>query len=158
MAPLVIILASLIGAALAAVAVYFWPQIMSWAREHLLPWVDRNMPELAEAVRLAFQDLDKIAVELRRAVRTAWHKLRTVLLSETATFVEKANREWAVQITSYLRNLDERDKPVVRVVTEQYLDWEDLPPEIRAQAMSNGLAGRSIDIVKARDELLAETS
>src|ERR1700680_40544 len=139
MAPLAIILVALVGAALAAVAVYFWPQIMSWAREHLLPWVDKNIPELAEAVRLAFQDLDKIAVELRRAVRTAWRKLRHVLLSETAVFVERYKGEWAVRITSFLRNLEQGEKPVVKVITEQRLDWQDLPEEIRAQAMSNGL-------------------
>jgi hypothetical protein len=119
MAPLAFILAGLVGAALAAVAVYFWPAIMAWTREHLLPWVDRNLPELADAVRLAFHDLDKISVELRRMVRTAWRKLRTVLLSETAKFVEVVKNEWAVEITSYLRALEEREKPVVRIVSQQ---------------------------------------
>jgi hypothetical protein len=158
MAPLVLILASLIGGALVAVAVYFWPQIMTWAREHLLPWIDRNIPELAQAVRLAFQDLDKVAVELRRAVRSAWRRLRAVLLSETATFVKLVSGEWAVRITSYLRNVEQADKPVVKVVTEQHLNWEDLPADIRAEAMSNGLHGKSIDILKARDRLLTETA
>jgi hypothetical protein len=157
MAPLAPILVGLVGNSLAAVAVFFWPQIMTWAREHLLPWVDRNVPELARSVRLAFQDLDKIAVELRRAVRTAWRKLRGVLLSETATFVAVANGEWAVRITSYLRNVEQADQPVVKVVTDQQLNWEDLPAEVRAAAMSDGLLGKSIDILKARDLLLTET-
>jgi hypothetical protein len=43
------------------------------------------------------------------------------------------------------------------VVTEQELDWEDLPAEVRAAAMSDGITGMSIDIVRARDQLLTET-
>ncbi len=158
MAPLMIILVKLVGVVAAAVAVHYWPQIMSWTREHLLPWVDRNIPALAGAVRLAFQDLDKIAVELRRAVRSAWRNLRHILLSETATFVELFNGEWAVQITSLLRNLEQAEKPVVKIVTEQQLDWDDLPADIRARAMSDGLVGIDIDVLATRDQLLAENA
>lgn len=152
------ILVKLVGAAVAAVAVHYWPQIMSWAREHMLPWVDEHIPWLAGAVRLAFQDLDRVAVELRRAVRTAWRKLRHILLNQTATFVELADGEWAIQITSFLRNLGESEQPVVKIVTEQRLDWPDLPAEIRAQAVASGLDGSTIDILTTRDMLLAETA
>jgi hypothetical protein len=155
---LTVVLTGLVGAGLAGVAVYFWPRIMSWAREHLLPWIDRNVPELADAVRLAFQDLDKVAVGLRRTVRAAWRRVRSVLLSQAAEFVSLWNGAWAVRITSYLRDLEASDKPVARVVTEQEVDWEDLPADIRAEAMANGINGTTIDIVRARDQLLAETT
>jgi hypothetical protein len=151
------ILTALVGAALGAVVVYFWPQIMSWAREHVLPGVDRNFPELAESVRLAFQDLDPAAVALRRAVRAAWRRLREVLVSQTAEFVVLLNGEWAVRITSCLRALTEGGDPLVTVVTEQGLRWEELPADVRAAAMSNGIIGATIDIVKARDQLLSQT-
>jgi hypothetical protein len=151
------ILTALAGAALGAVAVYFWPQIMSWAREHVLPWVDRNFPDLAESVRLAFQDLDPAAVALRRAVRAAWRRLREVLVSQTAEFVVLLNGEWAVRITSCLRALEEGGEPLVTVVTEQGLRWEELPADVRAAAMSNGVIGATIDIAKARDQLLSPT-
>lgn len=158
MAPLALILAAMVGAALTGVAVYFWPSIMRWAREHLLPWVDRHMPELAEAVRLAFHDLDKISVELRRAVRIAWQRLRKVLIGETANFTARFDGTWAVQITSYLRNRLQSEKPYVKVVTEQVLGYDDLPQEIRAQALSNGLANSTLDILRARDQLLTQTT
>ena len=70
------ILVVMVGATLLGIAVYFWPQIMTWAREHMLPWVDRYIPELADSVRMAFQELDTLAVRLRRAVRDAWRKLQ----------------------------------------------------------------------------------
>jgi hypothetical protein len=155
---LTLVLSGLVGSALAGVAAYYWPQIMSWAREHVLPWIDRNIPELAESVRLAFQDLDNVAVGLRRTVRAAWLKLRNVLISQVAEFVKLFNGNWAVRITSYLRTLEDGDQPYVKVVTEQGLRWEELPEDVRAAAMSNGINGTKIDIVKARDQLLTETA
>jgi len=155
---LTLVLAGLVGGALAGVAVYYWPQIMSWAREHVLPWIDRNTPDLAAPVRLAFADLDIVAVGLRRAVRHAWRKLRAVLVSQTAEFVGPLDGQWAVRLTSCLRPLEEGGRPCVTMVTEQALAWEELPADVRAAAMSNGVGGMTIDIVRARDQLLSETA
>jgi hypothetical protein len=158
MTPLMLILTGLIGA-LAAVVAYLWPQLMTVAREHLLPWVDSRLPELAPAVRLAFHDLDKIAVEWRHAVRAAWRKLRDVLIWETATFVRSADGDWIVRITSSVRNsAEEEEKAVTTTVKEHLLDWRDLPEELRKQALLNGLDGTSIDILHARDLLLTDTA
>jgi hypothetical protein len=154
---LTLVLVGLVGAGLARVAAYFWPQIMTCAREHLLPWIDRNVPDLAESVRLAFHDLDKIGVDLCRAVRAAWRKLRAVLVSQVATFVELFNGDFAIRITSDLRLPQDRDRAPVTVVTEQELDWESLPEEIHAAVMSNGIRGTSIDVVRARDQILTDT-
>jgi hypothetical protein len=154
---LTLVLVGLVGTGLARVAAYFWPQIMTCAREHLLPWIERNVPDLAESVRLAFHDLDKIAVDLCRAVRAAWRKLRAVLVSQVATFVELFNGDFAIRITSDLRIPQDRDRAPVTVVTEQELDWESLPEEIHAAVMSNGIRGTSIDVVRARDQILTDT-
>jgi hypothetical protein len=154
---LTLVLADVVSAGLANVATQFWPQIMTCAREHLVTWIDRNIPDLAEAVRLAFHDLDEIEAELCRAVRAAWRKLRTALISQTATFVELFNGGCALRITSDVRVLDGRDTAPVTVVTEHELDWEGMPEEIRAAAVSDGIRDMSIDIVRARDQLLAQT-
>jgi hypothetical protein len=156
--PLMMILAGLVGTAIAAVAVHVWPQIMSWTREHLLPWVDEHIPWLAAAVRLAFQDLDQIADELRRAVRTAWRELRAVLLSQTVTFVRLADGSWAVRIVSFLRDPGYSGKPAVQIVTHQCLNWQDISVEADLQALPDSLDGCAIDILAARDMLLAETA
>jgi hypothetical protein len=155
MAPLMVILTGLTGA-LAAVVAYFWPQLMTWTREHLLPWVDKHAPDLASAVRLAFHDLDNVGVGWRRVVRTAWEALRNVLISESVTFIQAPDGEWAVQITSSVRNLADGDKPTITIVTEQRVAWELLPDEVRAHALTGGLDGASIDILHARDLLLAD--
>ena len=131
---------------------------MTCAREHLVTWIDRNIPDLAEPVRLAFHDLDEIEAELFRAVRgAAWRKLRTVLISQTATFVELFNGECALRITSDVRVLDDRDTVPVTVVTEHELDWEGMPEEIRAAAVSDGMVTCRSTSCGRRDQLLAQT-
>jgi hypothetical protein len=42
---LALILAGLIGAALATVVVHLWPQLMNWTLAQLLPWADANRPD-----------------------------------------------------------------------------------------------------------------
>jgi hypothetical protein len=157
MAPLTGVLTGLIGA-LAAVVAYFWPQLMTCAREHLLPWIDEHTPDLAPAVRLAFHDLDPVGVGWHRTVRTAWRRLRDVLVHETATFVQEPNGDWVVRISSSIRDLAGGEKPVVTIVTEQCFDGQDLPDDVRAQALSDGLDGTSVDILRIRDQLLADVA
>jgi hypothetical protein len=131
---------------------------MSWAREHVLPWIERNIPGLANSVRPAFQDLDEVADDLRRTVRAAWHSLRTALVSQTAHCVGLADGAWVIRFISCLRDLERGGKHLVYIVSEQELGWGSQPEEIRAVALANGLNGTWIDIVRARDRLLAETA
>ncbi|GAA1777564.1 hypothetical protein [Luedemannella helvata] len=148
------IVAGLVAAALVGVVVAYWPKIMGWARDSLLPWADEHLPEFAGVIRQAFQTLDNVVVEVRQAVRSAWRRLRNVLLKETAEFVQLFNHGWAVEITSWLANRQNAEKPVVKVVTQQQLDYDDLPPDIRAQLIHDDLSEGSLDVTAARDRLL----
>lgn len=152
--PLPAVLADQVGATLAGVAVCLWPQIMASAREHLVPWVDRNAPDLATPVRLAFHDLDIVADELRQAVRGAWQRLRAVLIGQTVQFVGADDGQWTIRILSRLRNPAPAGAPVIELMTEDVLCWEALPGEIRAAGLT-GFRGASIDIVRIRDGLLS---
>ncbi|MFE1318040.1 hypothetical protein [Kitasatospora phosalacinea] len=157
MTPLLLLLTAAVGAGFAALALYFWPSLMGWAREHLLPWVERVVPTLANDVRVAFQNLDRVAVDVRRTVRSAWHRLRRVLLSEVAEFVQLIDGGWAVQITSYLRNLEDAAKPVVKMTSYQEIGYDELPDEVRARVLTGGVQKVNLDIVELRDQLLEET-
>jgi hypothetical protein len=151
-----VVLANQVGAGLAGVVVCLWPQIMAAAREHLVPWIDRNAPELAAAVRLAFQDLDVGADDLRRAVRSAWRQLRALLIGQTAQFVGAGNGEWAILITSRLRCPAPDGTAVIELTTEQGLRREAVAGENRARRLEE-LRGAPIDIVRIRDDLLSGT-
>lgn len=145
----------LVANGLVGVVSYLWPQTMSWAREHILPWVERNIPDLANSVRLAFQDLDKVADDLQQVVRAAWCRLRTVLISQSVQFVQLAHGVWVVRFISCMRVRNGSGEEVACVVGEQQLDWASQCEEIRAAAVSNRLSGTWIDVVRARDRMLA---
>jgi hypothetical protein len=117
--PLSAILADQLGSGLAGVAVCLWPQIMSSAREQLVPWIDRDVPDLAASVRLAFQDLDIVADELRHTVRGSWRHLRVLLIGQTVQFVTTGDGEWAVRVISCLRHPALIGAPIIAMTTEE---------------------------------------
>jgi hypothetical protein len=137
------------------IALRLWPQIMASAREHLIPWIDQNAPELAGPTRLAFQDLDIVADELRHAVRSAWRRLRVVLVGQTVELVTAGDGEWAIWVTSRLCNPAPDGAPVIELKTKERLRRESLPEEICAEGRPR-FRSASIDIVQIRDDLLSE--
>lgn len=145
------------GGVLAGLILAFWPSLMNWSRNHLLPWMDRHAPQLADDVRRAFVVLDGLAVKARRTLRAAWRRVRAVLLDEVATFVRGLNERWSVRITSYLRNLEAAEKPYVRIVTEQALDYDDLPENVRAADLRSEISDE-VSVTKLMDEAMTETS
>lgn len=156
--PLAYILAGLVTLAAVGITVYLWPRIMGWAREHILPWIDEHVPALADAVRQAFLAVDKVAVAMRNAIHRAWQRLRTALLKQVLTYHQLARNRWVARITTFLMRQEQREKPVVKLITEQEVAWEDLPADVRAQMINgDGLHDTEVDIVAARDRLLAET-
>jgi hypothetical protein len=152
--PLPAMLADQLGTGPAAIAIGLWPQIMASAREHLIPWVDQNVPELATPARLAFQDLDIVADELRYAVRGAWRRLRAVLVGQTAQFMVTGNGECVIRIISRLRAASSAGAPSVELATEERLHWDCLPEEIRVAGL-DGFRSAPIDIMRIRDDLLS---
>lgn len=150
--PLIAVVASVVVAALVGAVVAYWPRIMQWSVDSLLPWVETHLPELADDVRLAFLDLDKAAVKTRQAIRSAWRRVRTFLLHEAAEFVRLPNGHWAVQITSFLQNQETNGKPIAKHTTTWEMEYDDLPEEVRAQIIRDELA--PINVTKIRDELV----
>lgn len=148
----------LVADGLVGVVGYLWPQTMSWAREHILPWVERNIPDLANSVRLAFQDLDRVADDLQQVVRAAWCRLRAVLVSQSAQFVRLPNGSWVIRFLSCLRVRNGGGEEVACVAGEQQLDWAGQCQEIHAVAVANGLSGTCVDVVRARDRMLAASA
>jgi hypothetical protein len=150
-------LAEQLSAGPARIAVGLWPQIMAAAREHLIPWIDENVPELAATTRLAFHDLDIVADELRQAVTSAWQRLRAVLIAQTVQFTAAGNGEWAIRITSRLRDPAVMCAPVAELTTEAILRCESLLADSGADGLA-GFQSASLDIARIRDDLLSRTS
>lgn len=86
----------------ASAVVAFWPRVLRWAEESVLPWLESRFPHLAQDLRLAFVDIHKLSVEKLDEVRKAWRRLREVLLDQTVELVQRSDRTWAVKVTSLL--------------------------------------------------------
>jgi hypothetical protein len=84
--------------------------------------------------------------------------LRTALVSQSAQFVGQADGSWVIRFVSCLHDLEPSREHAVSVVSEQELDWASQPEVVREMAVANGLNGTWIDIVRARDRLLAQAA
>lgn len=146
-------LAAILGVG-AAAAVAFWPHILTWAERSLLPWVARNMPSLEGTVRRAFVELDRASTAIRRAARKAWAVLREYLLKETIEFQRNSKSETVRLVTTWIiRKLESGQEKPVKVVTEQEVDREDLPDDVR-EAFLRRTPQKPIDVIALREKEL----
>jgi hypothetical protein len=149
-----------LGVAAAIVTIY-WTKILHWARESLFPWVDKNLPVLAQDVRDAFVVLDKVIAPVRLKAKEAWERLRQTLLRQVAEFEQLTKSTWLLRITSWVRvRLTELSPtPVVKEVrTETVISYEELPPEVREQLLRQGLGNYQVDVTNAKDVEMTMTS
>jgi hypothetical protein len=138
-----------------AAVVIYWTKIVNWARNSLMPWIDKNIPELSEFVRDAFVMIDKVAAPIRDLAKTAWQRVRQTLLHQVAEFEQRTQNTWLLRITSWVKvKLDALDpEPVVKQVqTEQIISYDELPPQVREQLLREGKTTHRIDVTEARDK------
>jgi hypothetical protein len=153
MLELAIILGLAAIAGTAAVVIY-WTKILNWGLNSLLPWVDKNIPELSNFVRDAFVVIDKVATPLRALVKEKWQRVRQALLQQIAEFEQLTPSTWLLRITSWVKvKLNALDpEPVVKQVqTEQVISYDELPPQIREQLLREGKTKQRIDVTEAHD-------
>ena len=135
-------------------AVILWRHILDWSLDHLLPWIEANVPWLAGPTREALIQVDRAVGR----IRLAWQQLRGHLLRSTAEFLRQSNLLWIVRITSWLVPATERTSATpsaVKHVTEREVDWQYLPEEVRAEWMRRGQSTVTLDITRIRDQELA---
>ena len=144
-------LVALVGTA--ALTIY-WTKIVNWARNSLLPWVDKNIPELSDFVKDAFVVLDKVVVAMRAAAKAAWQRLRQTLLQQVAEFEQLTPSTWLLRITSWVKaklNALGAEPAVMRVQTEQVIPYSELPSKVREELLREGKTTHRVDVTEARD-------
>ncbi len=139
-----------------ALALIFWNQILEWAQDNLFPWIQNNIPSIESQVREAFSALDNVATSTRYLIRKAWKKLREYLLKQVVKLERQSSGKWKMQVTSWvIKNLLE-PKKVLEVVTEKDVDWEELPPDVRAEWLKLEKSKAEIDVTEYRDKQIDE--
>ena len=137
----------------ATFALIFWDQILGWAEDSLFPWIKNNIPSIESAVRKAFSALDKKAVDTRKIIRKAWKKLRKFLLKQVVTLERKSSNKWIRRVTSWvIKVLESGEKVPVKVETEEKVNWDELPEDVRKEFLSKGKSESEIDVTKNRDD------
>ena len=137
----------------ATFALIFWDQILGWAEDSLFPWIKNNIPSIESAVRKAFSALDNQAVYNRNIIRKAWKKLRKFLLKQVVKLERKSSNKWIRRVTSWvIKVLESGEKVPVKVETEEKVNWDELPEDVRKEFLSKGKSESEIDVTKNRDD------
>ena len=137
----------------ATFALIFWVQILGWAEDSLFPWIKNNIPSIESAVRKAFSALDNQAVAIRKIIRKAWKKLRKFLLKQVVKLERKSSNKWIRRVTSWvIKVLESGEKVPVKVETEEKVNWDELPEDVRKEFLSKGKSESEIDVTKNRDD------
>ena len=140
-----------------AVAVKFWPEVLEWSRDNLIPWLEQKSEKLGKLARSALAQLDQVAVPLRVKARRAWEKLRKWLLQEMIELRRESNGTWVKTITTYfITVLDSGAAPPMRRQTEEVVSWDDLPLEVRDASLRWDDSKKSINVTEIRDKELRE--
>ena len=146
MEPLSIIILLALAASAASVVI-FWGKIVGWAHDALFPWVSTNIPRLLPFLKKAFVVLDKAVVAVRRAAALAWVKVRKFLLKHLQKFFRR-DGAWYRIVESWL--VTEDNEKVTKVTTEEQVDWDHLPDDIREEMMRR--RSYEVDVTATMDQ------
>ena len=138
-----------------SVAITFWDQVLLFFQSSILPWINKNLPQLSSIASEALRTLDKVAVTVRRAIKNAWQKLRSWLLKSIIKFSKKTSSVWVKEITSFLIKSFENGSPqIVKRVEEESVAWDSLPDDVREQFLRSNRSTHEEDFTAKRDEIL----
>ena len=150
-AEFLIAIVSVLGVASTLVLI-FWEQILEWAKDSLFPWIQRNIPLIEDVVKEAFIAVDKVATPIHKTIREAWEKLREYLLKQLVKLEKQSSNKWIRRVTSWIiKVLTSGKKVPVKVVTEEEVNWYELPEDLRKDYLRNGKSEMEIDVTKYRD-------
>ncbi|MEI6233305.1 MAG: hypothetical protein WCT04_09645 [Planctomycetota bacterium] len=135
------------GALLLATLTLFWPWIVNYFTEHLIPWIKEK---LGNDLGCVVEDLlvwaDKGIASVRNTVRQLVRAFSEGVLG-IKTEYEKTSSETATsKTTTYLRKED--GKAVRQVVTEE-IDYDELPPAIREEMLQQHKKSAVLDVKEA---------
>lgn len=131
-----------------------WRKVLRWAHNSLIPWIKSlQLPKLGKIVEDAFLFVDNRMGAAKEAVRSAWNKLRVLLLKQNVT-VEKTDKgTFQTKVETWVA--EPTDTEVVNhMVQTSEVDWADLPADVKLKIMEK--QRHEVNVTKTRDEELAE--
>ena len=157
MEPITITLAIIFGIAAALAVVALWHKILDWAKESLFPWLEKHFPSISQDVRDAFSKIDKyVMVPIRNAVKKAWEKLRSILLKMVTWIHRKTSWAWVRTTTSWIIEKLTPKPQVKKVIAEEEVNWDELPPDLREEVLRKGKTEYEVNVTELRDKEIQE--
>jgi hypothetical protein len=123
-----------------AAAVAFWPWILSYFTESIIPWVRANVSEeMATVITEVIVFADKGICPVLGFSKSTLNKFMKTILG-TETHIEKIDSSTAKQTNTVF--IQTEAGKVIQQVTEKVIPYENIPESIRSEMLiQNKLAG-----------------
>lgn len=144
------------AAAIGATAVVYWPKIIEWSSNSLLPLIERHFPSMSEYAKDAIVNLDNIAVGSRIAAKSAWGHLKRVFLGQIITIAKHSASHRIVTVANHLQNIWDNNGHYKVIRTQEYVHRDDLPAKVRETEIREGEQELQIDTWSAQDKMMLE--
>lgn len=157
MDPLTLVVIVVLGSAAAAAA--FWPWIVEFFTEELVPWLKESVsPQFGTMVEDLLVWADKGMVPVRSSVKKCYQAFRENVLGANVTFEKETATTGTKTTEAFIRNSD--GKVMKRVFTEE-VEYDDLPEAIREEMHRQHKKKANLDIKavidkKVRDRAVEE--
>ncbi|OYQ67493.1 hypothetical protein B9G53_01170 [Pseudanabaena sp. SR411] len=136
------------------VAFAFWVDIVTLVSASLLTWIQTDLGALvAASVRDAFFVLGTITLATYDSIKESWSELRRFLIEALIEFEQSSSRSWTRRFTTtLLRVLESGQLKLIKREIEEEVDWDHLPPEIRAAWWNSAQKSHKVDFIEVRDK------
>ena len=135
---------------IALAVVVFWPQIIEFIQEVILPWVRTNCaPDTIAAIESLVVWLDNRITLFRNAVINAWRSFTQTLYGARTEFIKTSS----VTATEKRTVVFDRNGIMVMKTIEREIRYDELPPEIRSEMIRRSVNSAVIndkDVIRAR--------
>ncbi|MEQ2009306.1 MAG: hypothetical protein ABMA26_21195 [Limisphaerales bacterium] len=139
----------------AAVAILsFWPHIVSFLSERIIPWIrERVSHQAGEVIADLLTYADQGSTAVRRSVRELWRRFRGVVVSSEMK-VERSDASTAIARTTTVVR-DEAGE-LWKGTEERVVDWSEIPTAIRSEFIRQNTKVGSLDLVAAVEAKVRE--
>lgn len=143
----------IISAAVATLS--FWPHIVSFLSEQIIPWIrERVSNQAGEVIADLLTYADRGATAVRRSVRELWKRFRGIVVS-SEMHVEKTGANTAIATTTTIVR-DEAGQLWKTNPVEERIEWAEIPEAIRSEFIRQNTKVGSLDLVAAVEAKVRE--
>jgi hypothetical protein len=112
-----------------------WEEIVDYFSRYLIPKIREYFGDtVGDIVAEVITFIDKGVCTAKRIISKLWKQFKAIVLSVKTYFEKIGSNEVKIKKESYI---NKQDGKAYKVISEEVVEWKDLPDEIRAEMLKH---------------------